>query len=163
MSGVKRKMRMNDYFESVPSKKRKIDDIKETNPVEKIWSCLACTYDNKWWRTKCEICETKKEMKAEKNDNMVIAIKPTILVSNPQCITYNLQNKSTVLYYKNFLSDKFCDLLFKEVDNVHWEQPSLSMWGKRVPIPRLQSRMCGMDRKYEKIKERIGINLWCSI
>lgn len=135
MSGVKR--RMNDYFESVPKKRRKID-INTTESKQKKWACSACTYDNEWWRTQCEICETKKE---KKNENMVLAIKSTILVSTPKCITYNLKDKSTVLFYKSFLNETFCKLLFKEVDNIRYEQPKLFIYGKRIPIPRVQSWM----------------------
>jgi alkylated DNA repair dioxygenase AlkB len=65
---------------------------------------------------------------------------------------FNLDNVSTIKYYRNFVPKKLHDELFKELsDDVPWTHGVYKMFGKPVKTPRLLYAMCDEDFDIKKV------------
>ena len=111
------------------SKKRTLDNhfmpLFKKQKLE-TWSCNQCTFDNSMHLKQWKTCGTQRDKNKGKD---------------LKCVRFNLKNNSLVLWYKDFLDLDFSKILFDELKNIKYEQPSLVIYGKKRNLPRLQSWM----------------------
>lgn len=59
-----------------------------------------------------------------------------------------LKDNGLLKWDPKFLSNQEADALYKHLEEtLNWTQPSLNIYGKMIPIPRLQSWMAGLCRQ----------------